>query len=419
MHRPSPGFGDFVARHRAARTLIVQPRMGFSDPLLMRAGLAATRTARAATAGTVTVDSYTRTGDLAAAATALANRQPLNGYPIVNHSAETTQHLLAGLHDADFPVQVRHGSANPVRIITSMIAAGLSATEGGPISYCLPYSRMPLRQAVAEWARSCRLLSHQRETGAEPHLESFGGCMLGQLCPPSMLIAITVLEAMFFRQNGLRSVSLSYAQQTDFGQDHGAIAALRAIAAERLGDLDWHIVLYTYMGLFPASVAGASRLQADAATLAAWSGVDRLIVKTSVEARRLPSVAENVEALEAAAAVAAAVGGVASPVDDRIRTEAETIIDSVLDLRDDIGGALVEAFDRGRLDVPYCLHPDNPGRATSRLDQHGRLQWLETGGLAISGDPQASHAKRISSAHLLESLSYVRRRYDHDLVEER
>ena len=139
-----------------------------------------------------------------------------------------------------------------------------------------------------------------------------------------------------------------------------------------------------------------------------------------MEAWRLPSVAENVEALEAAAAVAAAaVGGVASPVDDRIRTEAETIIDSVLDLRDDIGGALVEAFDRGRLDVPYCLHPDNPGRATSRLDQHGRLQWLETGGLAISGDPQASHAKRISSAHLLESLSYVRRRYDHDLVEER
>ena len=33
--------------------------------------------------------------------------------------------------------------------------------------------------------------------------------MLGQLCPPSQLVAISVLEALFFHRHGIRSVSVS------------------------------------------------------------------------------------------------------------------------------------------------------------------------------------------------------------------
>lgn len=77
----STGFGEFV-RHRAASgELVVQPRMGFSDPARMRAGLLATRRAAATTVGTLTVDSYTRVGDLAAARDALRAGIALNGYP--------------------------------------------------------------------------------------------------------------------------------------------------------------------------------------------------------------------------------------------------------------------------------------------------------------------------------------------------
>ena len=75
--------------------------------------------------------------------------------------------------------------------------------------------------------------------------------MLGQLCPPGLLVAISVLEGLFFRQHGMRSVSLSYAQQTNPDQDEEAVAALRRLAAECCRDVDWHVVLYTYMGVFP------------------------------------------------------------------------------------------------------------------------------------------------------------------------
>ena len=46
----------------------------------------------------------------------------------------------------------------------------------------------------------------------------------------------------------------------------------------------------------------------------------------------------------------------------------------MLSLDDDIGRALVVAFARGHLDVPFCLHPDNAGRTRGYLDTDGRLR---------------------------------------------
>ncbi len=276
-----------------------------SSPDRMRAGLLATRDATATTVGTITLDSYTRVGDLESAGLAVLEGVALNGYPIVSHPTATTRAVLDGIHGPDFPVQVRHGSAAPQDIFRALTAVGLDASEGGPVSYCLPYGRVPLRASVAHWAASCALLAARRESGAEPHLETFGGCVLGQLCPPGLLVAISVLEALFFRRHGIRSISVSYAQQTDPLQDAEAVAALRSLCVRWLPDTEWHVVVYAYMGLFPETEEGAYRLLGKAAELAVATGSERLIVKTVAESRRIPTVTENVAALEHAAAVAA------------------------------------------------------------------------------------------------------------------
>ena len=291
-------FGAFVARAHQAGDLVVQPRMGMSSPRTMRAGLLATKGAIATTAGTITLDSYTRMGDHDRARAAVASGAELNGYPIVALDAATTRGVLDGVADLDFPVQIRHGSPCPEDIFGALIDAGLHATEGGPVSYCLPYSRAPLDASIRSWVRSCELLAGLAETGVEPHLETFGGCMMGQLCPPGLLIAMSVLECLFFRQHGLHSVSLSYAQQTSPEQDVEAVLALRRLAAEWLPDVDSHVVIYAYMGVYPRTNGGALRLLSDAARLAVRTGAARLIVKTIAEAYRIPSIADNVDALE-------------------------------------------------------------------------------------------------------------------------
>ncbi|WP_406503736.1 methylaspartate mutase [Streptomyces sp. NBC_00212] len=403
-------FRTVVARARAKGELIVQPRMGTANPRTMRQFLDKVRDLPIRAVGTITLDSYTRVGDHRAARQALDEEENLNGYPIVAHGAQITRALVEGL-GGDFAVQVRHGSALPLDIFRALLDSGLDATEGGPVSYCLPYGRTPLARSVQEWARCCELLA---ERSPSAHLESFGGCMLGQLCPPALLVALSVLEGAFFAQHGIRDLSLSYTQQTDFQQDAAALAALRRLAGEYLGGTDWHLVLYTYMGVYPRTPHGARELLRHSATLAARSGVERLIVKTEAEGHRIPTVDDNLRALVTAAEAAADENRRPAPhvaaADDGVYDEARTLIDAVLELDGDIGRALVTAFARGYLDVPYCLHADNAQRARSFIDGDGRLQWSSTGAMPLR--PAKAGRGALDADGFLRMLSHVQYTFD-------
>ncbi|TDF84098.1 methylaspartate mutase [Pseudomonas sp. H9] len=410
-------FQRFIEQAHAKGQLVVQPRMGFGAIEPMRAGLSAVAELPWATVGTITLDSYTRVGDYQSALQCLNNDSPLNGFPIVTHSLHAVQGLLQGLYRPDFPIQVRHGTAQPQTIFKRMAAAGLDATEGGPVSYCMPYSRLPLANAIEAWAESCRLLADATPHG---HIESFGGCLLGQLCPPSLLVAMSLLEALFFRQHGINSVSLSYAQGTSMAQDLGALRAMRELAAEYLGGNHWHVVVYTYMGVFPTTEHGARRLICDSARLARAAGCERLIVKTVAESLQIPSVQDNLDALNMAAQVAHQPLCDDTPDStayyEEVLFEARQLVEQVRNLHNDLAVALMQAFARGLLDIPYCLHPDNPGRATTHIDANGALRWANVGNLPLPRSCGLSATgPGIRSAQLFEMLHYTVNRYDQPL----
>src|SRR5689334_14302501 len=414
----SADLGRYVGVHGAASRLVVQPRMGMADPEAMAAGIAAVAGLDRPTVATVTVDSYTRVGDHSAAARALMSGAPLNGFPIVSHGPQRTALVAAAAGD-DVPVQVRHGSALPGAILAAAAEAGLAASEGGPVSYCLPYGRTPLVEAVGHWADATEMFGEMvADRGGRAHLETFGGCLLGQLCPPSLLIATSVLEALFFVQHGLRSVSLSYAQQTHPVQDIEALAALDHLATELLPDVvDRHLVLYTYMGVFPRRVEGARSLLADSARIAVLGGAQRLIVKTETEAHRIPTVAENLTALTAGADWAAHARRDTDLPDrhavdfSQVLDEARTLVQAVLALSPDVGRALVQAFASGTLDVPYCLHADNAGQSRGAIDADGRLYWAHAGRMPVR-IPAGRRATAVTSGGLLRMLNHTAERHD-------
>jgi glutamate mutase epsilon subunit len=414
----SADLGRYVGVHSAAGRLVVQPRMGMADPEAMAAGIAAVAGLDCPTVATVTIDSYTRVGDHAAAARALMSGAPLNGFPIVSHGPERTA-LVAAAAGEDVPVQVRHGSARPGAILAAAAEAGLGASEGGPVSYCLPYGRTPLLESVSRWADATEMFGELvADRGGRAHLETFGGCLLGQLCPPSLLIATSVLEALFFVQHGLRSVSLSYAQQSHPVQDIEALAALDRLASELLPEfVDRHIVLYTYMGVFPRRVAGARSLLADSARIAVLGGAQRLIVKTETEAHRIPTVAENLAALTAAAEWAAHARQDTDLPDrdavdcSQVLDEARNLVHAVLGLSSDVGQALVRAFASGTLDVPYCLHADNAGLTRGAIDADGRLYWAQAGRMPVR-IPAGHRPTAVTSSGLLRMLNHTADRHD-------
>jgi glutamate mutase epsilon subunit len=420
---PNVELGAFVRESRGRGELVVQPRMGMADPAQMAVGLRAVMEAPARTAGTITLDSYTRLGDYRGAREAFDGRRALNGYPIVFHDRGTTRRVVSEV-GAVIPVQVRHGSARPRDIFRAMARCGLSATEGGPVSYCLPYGRTPLRDSVAHWRDAVAELAEDCETrGLRAHLETFGGCLLGQLCPPSLLLAVSVLEAMFFVQRGVDSVSLSYTQQTSALQDAEALLALRALAGEMLPQhVDWHVVLYTYMGVYPRTAPGARALLELSADLAVLGHADRLIVKTAAEASRIPTIAENVEALVVAAERAKATTrerGHERPRPagyENALIEARTLIEAVLELSDDIGQALREAFAAGLLDVPFCLHQDNRGLTQAAIDGEGRLRWARLGRLPLTAIAEPLPHGPVRAGDLLGMLQFVAHQSDRGLA---
>lgn len=408
-----PAFGSFVHDRASSGRLIVQPRLGFSSPARMRAALQRVKAADATTVGTLTLDSYTRVNDDDSAQRALAGGLDLNGFPLVVHGAQITRSVLAGITDEQFPVQVRHGSAQPQRIVRTLLEAGIDATEGGPVSYCLPYSAVRLSRAVEAWSECCSMLAVGPDDARTGHLESFAGCMLGQLCPPSLLVALGILEGLFAREHGVSSMSLSFAQQTNPTQDLEGLLALRALAAEHLPDVDLHFVVYTFMGVFPRTVTGARALTRECVDLAVRGGAQRMIVKTVAESARIPTVQENVDALEYAATCARSAQfdqERSSPEDSEVYDEARTLVEAVLGLAPTVRGAILEAFRRGFLDVPYCLHADNAGRTRSFLEPDGRIRWLDTGGLPLARP--ARRESSVSSREFLEMLAFCQRLYD-------
>ncbi|MFS7878420.1 hypothetical protein ACEYXF_34525 [Streptomyces asiaticus] len=149
------------------------------------------------------------------------------------------------------------------------------------------------------------------------------------------------------------------------------------------------------------------------AGLAVRTGATRLIVKTPAESYRIPTIEENVEALEFAGAAAAAEAARTPPAPDTgIAAEARRLIEAVLDLHPDVGQALVRAFAKGYLDVPYCLHADNHGRSRGYIDEAGRLRWASVGSMPIRGITGGTREHTVGSSELLSALSYVERTHD-------
>ncbi|MFI0260542.1 FAD/NAD(P)-binding protein [Streptomyces sp. NPDC017056] len=408
--------GRYVSEARRDGVLLVQPRMGMSTPEVMSAGLRAVADSDARTIATLTLDSYTRVGDHEGARQALATGRKLNGFPLVVHGPRVTAETADAAGDR--PVQVRHGSAKPYDIFATMADAGLTATEGGPVSYCLPYGRTPLAESVAAWRDATELLvERSRQDGLRAHLETFGGCLLGQLCPPSLLIAMSALEALFFVGHGAESVSLSYAQQTDAVQDVEALAALRILADELLPpSVDRHLVLYQYMGVYPRTSEGAALLQRSGVDVAVRGGAERMIVKTVAEAHRIPHVSENVAALESSArrALAARSRGRLPwyhQVDcTQVLEEARALVAPVLE-HPDVGTGLLACFRSGLLDVPFCLHADNRGLSQGAIGDDGRLVWARPGRMPVAPS-RSGHRPGLRSGELLRMLNATAERHD-------
>src|SRR4029450_11503572 len=100
------------------------------------------------------VDSFTRLNDYARAEQAIHDSRRsrgslLNGFPVVNHGVPGLRRVIWLVRG---PLQTRHSTRDPRLLAEISYAGGVTAFEGGPICYNVPYyKKYPLDESINRW----------------------------------------------------------------------------------------------------------------------------------------------------------------------------------------------------------------------------------------------------------------------------
>jgi methylaspartate mutase epsilon subunit len=193
---------------------------------------------------------------------------------------------------------------------------------------------------------------------------------------------------------------------------------------DRLGrhDVQVNTIFHQFMAAFPQIPHRAEELILQSAVTAALSGATRVLIKTPVEAYKIPSLADNLHGLSLVGHGIALARETA--VDERriaaeaevIRREAQEIFDSVIYCGDgNLAAGIVRAFQKGRLDVPFSPSIYSRGQVMTGRDCEGAVRFLSPGGLQLSAETRAFHEDKMQDRRRAEGLK--NKKQDYLLVE--
>ena len=241
------------------------------------------------------VDSYTRNNNYAAAEDAIRESAQLgistiNGFPVVNHGVEAVRRLSRAI---GVPLQTRHSTRDPRLLAEISYGGGVTAYEGGAICYNIPYYKdYPVAEAIQRWRYVDRLTGLYAERYGQIIDREFFGTLTATLIPPCLAIGTGILESILAAEQGVKAVSIGWAEQGHRIQDIAAIRSVIPLAREVLsnlgfGDVAVSSVFHQYMAAFPSLEVKAEELIFESSVTAALSGATRIMNKTPVEAYKI------------------------------------------------------------------------------------------------------------------------------------
>ena len=376
------------------------------------------------------VDSLSRNNNYAGAEEAIreshmSGASTLNGFPVINHGVSGLRRIACHI---ELPLQTRHSTRDPRLLAEISYAGGVTSFEGGAICYNIPYYKdYPLAESMRNWQYVDYLTGLYHKLFGIVLDREFFGTLTATLIPPCLPIVTNIIETLLAVRQGVKCVSLGYAEQGHRPQDIAAIRMMGKMTREildRMGykDVQVNTVFHQYMAAFPLRQQRADELIRNSAITAARSGATRLIGKTPVEAFRIPTLTDNITGLELIK------GGLASAADcyvdetriaeecTVIRREVEAIFESiVLCGNGDIAQGVVTGFEQGLLDIPFSPSVHNRGEVMTTRDVEGAVRFLSTGNLTLDRQSRGFHRDKVSERRKAEGIQSPSQ--DHLLVE--
>jgi len=415
-----PSVAEILAESRESGTVLLQPRCGVGGHSEMTALLRQLELAGAPDILSVTIDSHTRLQHFdVARAVLLRNPQDLNGYPLVSHGWKRGRELNTA---TAVPLEVRHGSPVAERLFDTTIASGITSFEGGGISYNIPYAKdVPLATSLNSWRRIDERCGELADLGLVVDRELFG-TLTAVLVPPSISLAVSILEAVSAARAGVQCISVAYPQGGNAVQDVAALRAISVLGTKYLSGVTVHPVLHQFMGQFPRLRRNAVEIILEGAAVGKLGGARKIVVKSVDEAHGRPSVPALAEGLRIARR------GFEDQVrpevlESDVEAELHCIVAEVGELVDDLLGeptlipAISAAFRDGRLDVPFSPSTSCRDKVLPARDRSGAIRIHDFGSLPVSAATRQRHADALRSDHGLDSVGARVDRDIHYLLE--
>ena len=351
------------------------------------------------------VDSLTRNNNYTLAEEEMVERK-LNGFPAVNAGVAALQSINQA---SSVPVQIRHSCLDPRLLAEVSYASGITGFEGGAICYNVPYYKdYPLAQSINRWKYVDRLTAYYFDEYGVRLDREFFGALTATLLPPCIPIVVNILESLLAAGQGVRSVSLGYAEQGNRHQDIAAIKCLKSLTEEYLDrfypnhQIDCSTVFYQYMAAFPSSEARSRELIQESATTAALSGTRRVILKSVVESSEIPSADENLAAFNVAlSGINNADANLISEAlvnyeVEQINAEVRDIMESLLAQDEALEACILKAFATGLMDIPFSPSVHVKSSVKAFRDNHGAVRIMDFGGLALSERSREIHQQKLA-----------------------
>jgi methylaspartate mutase epsilon subunit len=328
----------------------------------------------------------------------------LNGFPIPVYGVKEVRRMIDSLNS---PFQLRAGGPDHRFTYEIALQSGISGLEGGAICYLMPYDKLTSpKDSILNWQYIDRLCGlYEQHTGVSINREYFG-VLTATLIEPSIPVVVNIIQALLSAQQGVKSISVGYAEQGNRAQDIAAVRVLESSVQKYLklfGFRDCRVttVFHQFMAAFPSDHARSEDLIFNSCITACLANATRVMVKTAVESQRIPSTLDNVNAISLCRK------SIVSAKDMRMKmnavrvekalitSEVNQIMRAVIELGNGmITVGAVKAIEEGIIDIFWSPNIYNGNKATSIRDVGGAIRFLDFGNLPFDEKTKSFHYEK-------------------------
>jgi methylaspartate mutase epsilon subunit len=339
-------------------------------------------------------------------------RSCLNGFPVPVYGVAGVRNIVDSINT---PFQLRAGGPDHRFTYEIALNGGATGVEGGFICYLLPYDKTTSpTDSLRFWQYADRLCAlYDEQHGIVVNREYFGP-LTANLIEPSLAIVVNIVQAILSAKQGVKSISLGYAEQGNRVQDIAALQVLEELAhayLHKYGLFGCRVttVFHQYMAAFPRDAAKAEDLIFNSAITATLAGATKIMIKSPVEAFKIPSRAENALGVSITRkGVQAAQGHFCNwPLVELEKSIIELEVTQIMDAIEELGhGSLargaIRALQEGYLDIPFSPHICNKNEVLTLRDRGGAVRFAEFGNLPFTSYLKDWHRERIEERKSLE-----------------